>query len=400
MKEANSQFFGMDLSRWPGQWRAATGILLDWPLFRRLLPQTPVQLHRPDGQVENWVYERGRAWPGSPGADARTVTALALPADTVLQRRMVLPSSLTPDERAQAVALDVASASPFEAAQTVWAYTSDDLGDGRTRIQVALASRAHIEQVIEAQQLAAEMPEIWVFPQTPERSATSVQRPIVLPGFGENRRQTQARRQLSVRLTASLLLLLLALALLLSPVWFKRMQTRQAENAFHALQQQAVSQLQQREAFTQNFERLQQMAQRAETQMALAPVLKMLTETLPDGAWLSDLRLEGRRLIINGQADDAAALVQRLSAETGTHNVHLASPATRRSGASKESFIIEMTLDADPYGRKTSAAALGQTTETLSQSADAVQDPDISSELDADLDADADSISNEQEEAP
>ena len=76
----------------------------------------------------------------------------------------------------------------------------------------------------------------------------------------------------------------------------------------------------------------------------------MLTRALPDGAWLTALRTEGGKLVLNGNADDAAALVQRLAAQPGVHDVRLASPATRGFGATKETFIIELQLDAHRYG--------------------------------------------------
>ena len=76
----------------------------------------------------------------------------------------------------------------------------------------------------------------------------------------------------------------------------------------------------------------------------------MLTRAIPDGAWISTLRVEGAKLVLNGQADDAAALVQRLAAQPGARDVRLASPATRGAGAAKETFIIELKLDANRYG--------------------------------------------------
>ena len=44
------------------------------------------------------------------------------------------------------------------------------------------------------------------------------------------------------------------------------------------------------------------------------------------------------------------ALVQRLAREPGAHEVRLASPATRGAGAAKETFIIELKLEAGRYG--------------------------------------------------
>ena len=97
-------------------------------------------------------------------------------------------------------------------------------------------------------------------------------------------------------------------------------------------------------------DRLQAVDKLLLQQLALPPVLDMLTRALPDGAWLTAVRAEGSKLVLNGNADDAAALVQRLATERGVHDVRLASPATRGAGAAKETFIIELQLDARRYG--------------------------------------------------
>jgi len=79
-------------------------------------------------------------------------------------------------------------------------------------------------------------------------------------------------------------------------------------------------------------------------------VLDMLTRTVPDGAWLTQLRVEGSKVVLNGNADDAAALVQKLTGQPGVSNARMTQPATRAAGAAKETFVIEVNLDARRYG--------------------------------------------------
>ena len=175
-------------------------------------------------------------------------------------------------------------------------------------------------------------------------------RPIVLQGFGEGLRQARARRGIGQRLGLAALALLVLAALAVTPTALQRAKARQAMGAFDAMQKQAAPQLAQREALMKQLERLQTLAQLQEQQLALGPVLDLLTRTLPDGAWLTGLRVEGNKLVLNGLADDAAALVQRLAEQPGAHDVRLTSPATRGAGAAKETFIIELGLDAHRYG--------------------------------------------------
>ena len=62
------------------------------------------------------------------------------------------------------------------------------------------------------------------------------------------------------------------------------------------------------------------------------------------------MRVEGDKVILTGNADDAAALVQALSKEEGVKEVRLPSPATRPAGAAKENFNIELRLDPERFG--------------------------------------------------
>lgn len=339
--------FSFDPAQWPRQWRAAAMLALDGPLLRGLRPASRVALRHADGQTRVWRLVRGQAHavPGAPGG--AELPALQLPAERVLERRLLLPP-LAPDDLAQAVQLDVAASSPFGAAQTVHGWSVRRAADQLVQVDVAIASRPQVEQALQAAGFdPAQAPEVWVLP--PAADGASVQ-PVVLRGFGEDRRERLVRQGLTRRLWLLALLLALLAALVITPTALVRARAQQAQQAFAALQKQAAPQLAQREALMQRLARLQAVGQVYQQQLALPPVLDLLTRALPDGAWLTGLRLEGTKLVLNGQADDAAALVQRLAREPGAHDVRLASPATRGAGATKETFIIELRLEPRRHG--------------------------------------------------
>ena len=341
--------FGIDTAQWPAQWQAAGALLLGLPVLRRLAPRLPVLLHQADGRTTHWLVAQGVAQPVAAAAPGPAIRALQLPAERVLERHLTLPPLAAADV-AQAVALDVAAASPFGAEQTVWGFRSERLDGERLRVDVAITARAQVEQSLQAAALAGDpLPEVWVLPATTATLAGAM-RPIVLQGFGEGLRQARARRGIGQRLGLAALALLVLAALAVTPTALQRAKARQAMAAFDAMQKQAAPQLAQREALMKQLERLQTLAQLQEQQLALGPVLDLLTRTLPDGAWLTGLRVEGNKLVLNGLADDAAALVQRLAEQPGAHDVRLTSPATRGAGAAKETFIIELGLDAHRYG--------------------------------------------------
>ena len=346
----NSQFFGMDLSQWPRQWRAAGAALLDLPMLRWLVPTVPVRLRRLDGQTSDWGVARGLAIPAAQRrAGVPAVDAIQLPSDRVLERQLMLPP-LTPSDIEQAVQLEVGSTSPFGPGQTVHGFSVAPEKDGVCRVDVAITSRQQVEQALQAAGADAggQVPEVWVL--TGDAAVSGTFRPVVLRGFGEGARRANAQRGLAWRGGLVVLALMLLALVVVTPTALLRMQAQQAAQSFAALQRQAAPQIAQREALMQRVERLRAIGQITESQLALAPVLDMLTRAVPDGAWVNQLRMEGHKVVLQGNADDAAALVQKLAAQSGVRDVRLASPATRGHNASKETFIIEMNLDAGRYG--------------------------------------------------
>jgi len=353
----NSRFFGLDLSQWPRQWRAAVGLLAGLPLLARLAPTVRVALRQTDGRVTDWLVTRGIATPAVNGtsAGAPAVHALELPRQRILERHLGLPP-LADADLAQAVRLDVAASSPFPAGQTVHGYTPQAGG----RVDVAITSRAQVDLAqIEAraagwQPAADHDPEIWVI--APDANRNGPIRPIVIGGYGEAVRQRLAARGFARHLALIVLGVVLLAALLATPTAFTRLRARQATAAQNTLQQQATEQIAAREALLAQLGRMRGLRDLVSQQIALPPALDMLTRTLPDDAWLTLLRVEGTKLTLNGSADDAAALVQALAQQPGVRDARLASPATRSPGASKENFIIELQLDPARYGLTQSTA--------------------------------------------
>jgi len=347
----NSHLFGLDLSQWPRQWRAAGHLLAGLPVLAWFAPAVRVELRQADGRVTHWRIARGVAAPDADGAPAggATVSALELAPDRVLERRLALPP-LADADLAQAVRLNVASGSPFPAGQTVYGYATP--ADGC--VEVAISSRAQADQAqIEAraagwQPDGAGDPEIWVIPSDANRNGPI--RPIVIRGYGEGVRERLVARGFGRHLALLALGLALLAALLVTPTAFIRTRAHQALAAQAALQQQASDQIAAREALLAQVGRMQALRDAVGRQIALPPALDMLTRTVPDGAWLTSLRSEGAKLTLNGSADDAAALVQKLAQQPGVSDARLASPATRLTGASKENFIIELQLDPARYG--------------------------------------------------
>ncbi len=349
------RFFGMDVSRWPSQWAAAGDLLLRSRALRWLSPSVRMELTQASGQPAFVDMEQGLARPavGSVAASARAIELLP---EQVLRRQLALPR-LGKADLARAVALEVAAITPFPLDRTVSAFAVLP-GEGDTvKVDLALTSAQEIDKRLQAVKSAeGTNPEVWVLPDG-ANALNSEFVPLIFQGYGGAERRRLMARGLSLRGSLLALALLLLAGLAVTPTAQTRLRAIQAQGAFDQLSKEAAPQLAQREKIVKQTERLQSIAKLAEQQLAPLPVLDMLTRQLPDGAWLSNWRLEGGKVIINGVADDTAALVRGLGNQSGVLGVRSPSPATRVSQLNKESFTLELTLDPAVFGLLRKGAA-------------------------------------------
>ena len=362
----NSQFFGLDLSQWPRQWRGAAELLLDMPGLRPLTAPVPVQLLDADGGFSDWQWRLGVIAPQTGGSPANTAHAVALSADAVLERTLTLPR-LNQADVAQAVALEAASISPFGAAQTVAGFSVEPPAKGAQTqtVHMALTSRKQLEQAVQRAQVSfAERGagigendiEVWVLPSRRQKTGgeagvlSKVLRPVVFDTAGVQPREALVARGRASRVGLVALTAMLLAALAATPVWQARGRAIQAQAALDQVSRDVAPQQAQREALVKQADALRAVGSVLKTQLAPMPVLNLVTRVLPDTAWINTLRVEGDKVILTGNADDAAALVQALSKEEGVKEVRLPSPATRPAGAAKENFNIELRLDPERFG--------------------------------------------------
>src|SRR5207248_8841665 len=74
------------------------------------------------------------------------------------------------------------------------------------------------------------------------------------------------------------------------------------------------------------------------------PVLRELTELLPNDAWLTLLSLDAKGIELTGQANTASALIPLLENSPRLERVEFASPVTR--GRDREQFRIQAAWEA------------------------------------------------------
>lgn len=363
---SDARFLGVDLhSVWRDTRKALQGVH-QWPALAWLTPAVPVRLLQNDGTESLWL-NGAQVANGKFKASSVRCVALELPETLVLRRNLVLPA-MSAQDVASAVALDAQSVSPFGAGNVIWGYSERPRGDGTLAVEVALASRNHVAQYIYAQatRLAnAPDPEMWV-------RSTQGAAPIVFMGFGEKQRSNQAARWRHIGYGLLLSIVLLCVAIAITPTAQLRLRAIDAVRAYDSVAARAAPAVREREQLLQSAEKLSALAEVLGGRIEPLTLMDRLTQVLPDDTALQTLKLQGGKVTILGLTGNSSALMQLLSEQPGLRDVRAPSAATRIPGAPKESFVIEMVLDPLQFGVQTATA---QTVAPVSADAAATTPP-------------------------
>lgn len=334
-----TRFFGLDLGSLWRDLRTAWRGMIEWPLFSWLWPQQSVRVCLPTGGPALSRRLNAPLIEDAKRAKTARFESLVLPENLLLRRTLNLPR-LQSAELQAALMLEVQTLSPFSADDITWAHEIIPFEGDSLRAHVVLTSRKLIAQYIGSvsSQLKSQNPEIWV----PRVHGPGF---MLLPGFGEARRQ---RRSMLLR-WASALLAMLALALMVAmavtPSAQLYLRYLQASQSMLALQQKAGPALAQREALVRTTDQLTQLAALTGSPVPTLQTLKLITEALSDDSSLLSLQIQGLKVSLSGQTGNAAALMKQLGSTPGLRDVKAPTPATKPLGAPRESFTIEFTLD-------------------------------------------------------
>jgi len=337
-----AQLFGFDLSPLGRDLMSAWRGMLAWPMLAWLWPKLRVRLWLPTGGA---VSSRG---PDQAHQDndkklnLARFNAVLLPEHRLLRHTVELPRLQSPDQLA-ALTLQVASLSPFPAADLVWTHEVEPepaVPGGTTRIHLALASRRLIASYLAQTypDVDAAKAEIWL---------PSALKPVdlLLPGFGEGARLRMVRIWGWVSGLLALLALLVLVAMAITPTAQLYMRVEQAQASMVALKQKAVPVLKQRESLVHATDQLGNLAELTGKPLPPLYMLKLVTDALPDDTSVTSLQFQGQKVTLSGQTTDTTALMKHLSATAGLREVTAPTPATKPLGSPRELFTIEFTLD-------------------------------------------------------
>lgn len=341
----DARLFGLDLSGFGQAVHAALLGMVRWPVVKWLQPRLAVRVWLPNGTTARSLgpdYPLIDLKPGAPGK--YRFEAAQLPEEVLLRRVVVLPA-LTQAEAAAALALEAQTQSPFPADQLLWVSRAVSQQTSHTH-ELVLTSRALVRSHLDTlsmESARSQPPEIWV------TVGGGVH--LVMPGFGELRRQQQVRNGLRVNAVLCMLALCLALAAAVSPTLQLRLRVLDAVSQHTALQQQVAPVLQQREAYVKVQEQLQSIQDTMGTPVSAVQALDMVTRAVPNDTSVLTFQLQSSdapgkpaRVQITGQTNNTAALMQLLGQQRGVREVRAPTPAVKPPGATKESYSIEFSV--------------------------------------------------------
>ncbi len=341
-RHSRPQFFGLEMSSWLHDLRAAWCGMLAWPVLAWLQPRLPVRLWLSGGHP---VASRG---PGTThrhdkkALKSARFNAVLLPEQLLLRTQLSLPA-LQPQDWQAALNLQVSGLSPFSQDDLVWTHQllpqRGTSGRG-LQVQVVLTSRKLITGYMSQTHpdIPPDSAEIWL---AGAHSFTEA----LLPGFGETARLRTTGRWLWINTLLALLVVILVSVMAVTPTAQLYLRARQAYAAMAALQQKATPVLQQREAWLKATDQLVNLTQLTGKPLPPLHTLKLITDALPDDTALTSLQVQGLKVSMTGQTINSAALMKQLGVTVGLRDVVAPTPAVKPLGAPRESFTIEFTLD-------------------------------------------------------
>lgn len=313
--------------------------MLNWPVVSWLWPTSAVRLWLPAGDKAVAYSLEAAPSQDEKGLRIARFDAVLLPENLVLRRTLNLPRLRSSDLMA-ALTLELQNLSPFDPSDLVWVHEVVPQDNNNLTVHVSLTSRKliarHMGEVFPENQPLS--PEVWI-------SRTEGAGFLILAGFGEARRK---RYGVAWR-WASALLALLVLALIAASVVTPSVQlylrAEQAHKAMYALDSKVAPVVKQRESLARTTGMINGLAAILGKPMLPLPVLKLLTDLLPDDTYLWSLQMQGTKVSLTGQTANTAILMKLMDATPGISNVTAPTPASKQPGATREQFAIEFTLN-------------------------------------------------------
>jgi general secretion pathway protein L len=261
---------------------------------------------------------------------------LRLPAGMMLRRDVALPMAAARD-LTQLLTFEMDRLTPFTADELLWSTGPAQVGPAQLGPRGPSANRESLKF------------SLLMVPRRPvEALLTALDQAGLRPAFVEcENGRIELRRHATPRQNGQravwALCGALALACLVAPVIRQQLALNDAAGQIAALQP-AMGEAQTLRARFAAATAAQTAVTTAQQKGDALRSLAVLTNALPDGTWLTDLTLSAGNLTINGQSQDAAALIAVLAATPAFHDPRFIAPVTRAPGGDADLFSINATV--------------------------------------------------------
>jgi general secretion pathway protein L len=286
-----------------------------------------------NGELRYFRAGRQVAAPDSP--DEVLARAVVLPDELVLSKALRVPVAAESDLDSM-LALEVMSSSPFPSADTCYGWLVAERDATSILVQLVISSKSAVMGFIASStgEQDFDSREVW---------AQEAGRMVTLSGFGEAPRLARNRRRLG-RMVALLAYCVLAVVLLAgSAAGAKYLELQKVRSIQQRVEMAAGDAVALRTALSSSKARLAAINQMLAEHPSPHRELKRLSALLDEDTWLGSVDIQGSAIKIEGQSDDASAVMQQLLRQSAYARVE-APVAIRKAPSGSEQFVLKISL--------------------------------------------------------
>lgn len=293
-----------------------------------------------NGEVRYFRAGRQVEVPGS--LEEVIAQAVVLPDALVLSKTLRVPAAAESDLESM-LALEVISSSPFPQADTCYGWLVAERNTTELVVQLVISSKSAVVGFVAAQTGSHDVNshEVW---------ALVAGRMVMVNGFGEAPRLRRNRRRLG-RMAAMLAYCLFAIMLLVAlGAGAKYLELQKVRAIQHRVELAAGDAVALRTALASSKTKIEAINQMLAEYPSPHRELKRLSALLDDDTWLGLAEIQGSAIKIEGQSDDASAVMQQLLRQSAYARVE-APVAIRKVGPGSEQFVLKISLASADEGQ-------------------------------------------------
>ncbi len=257
---------------------------------------------------------------------------IRLDEELALIKRLRLPA-LARDELDAAVGYQLASATPFPPERLYHGYRVLSREGGALEVELIAVPKDSVRPLLDALATGGL--------GAPARLAVAGRDDVDL--LPRQRAVSGARwRRIGWRLPALLLLLFLLGVLMVVPVVKKRAEVIRLNTELAVVKKRAAPLLKAKEKAMKLQRSLRELAAPAEQRFRELEIIDRLSALLPDSVWLIELRIDGDRIQLRGEARHAVDVLERLQNAPEFTDARFLSPVSKNRRSGRENFHIEI----------------------------------------------------------